>query len=233
MDAAVASFRAVPRPPRGSGGPWVLPQHGVQEPLQLLGGRVDVRVLADDLVESGRVTVPGERGTSGGRVQTDRAQGEQVTARVDGPAVCLFRRHPGRGSHQLSSGSHCLDRGQPRDAEVNDDGVLRAQNHVGGCDVAMDDPGPVDLFERGQQVGSQPLDMFRGHAKDLAEVRLQRRALDELGRHPVLTVVLAVTEDSRHMRSTDGLGRGDLAPEALEEFVVGMKIGAHHLRGDC
>ncbi len=80
----------------------------------------------------------------------DGPEREQVGAPVDRPAQRLLRRHVERGPEEVPAGRQVsLLLGQPRDAEVQDLGLARGQEHdVGGLDVAVDDPLSMRVVQR-------------------------------------------------------------------------------------
>nr|WP_233617726.1 hypothetical protein [Actinomadura sp. WAC 06369] len=147
----------------------------------------------------------------------------------------LLRRHERRGAPlQTGGGDPCAALGEERQAEVDDAGAVRAEQHVRGLEVAVDDPLGVDVLERGgdadgrllQGVGAQgavPLHLLgQGRAGDVLD--------DEVRRVGVRVGV----QQSGRAAAPEASQHGDLAPEARGDgaVLVAHQFGADRLDGD-
>ena len=118
----------------------------------------------------------------------------------------------------------------------NEDSAVRRQQDVGGLDVAMDDPAAMRGVERVSDLGEDHNGLPRFERAVLVEVLAQRRPVHELHDDRLDVAVGAGVEDRHDPRMREP-GRGHrLAPEPLDERVVGgemrMQQLHRHLAGE-
>ena len=126
--------------------------------------------------------LPRERQLAGGQLVQHDADGEDVGAKIERPALDVLGRHVRRRAEQLAGDGHPLEVDDLRDAEVHQlDEPVVADHHVLGLHVAVDDAETV-------RVGERAADLDADHRGDLGEARLvladellERLPVDELG----------------------------------------------------
>ena len=133
-------------------------------------------------------------------------------------ALGLLRRHVGRGARYQAPLAVAKALG---DAEVHDHHPARSGDHdVLGLDVAMDEACIVDGFETGQELRGDLSCLVEVQRRPFLENLLQRRAVDVLHRHQLLTVELLEIEDPADVGRDHLARRADLLAQGLEGFAV-------------
>ena len=167
------------------------------------------------------------------RVVEHAAERVDVGPRVDLAALELLRRHEVRGADPLPR------RRQPRvradhlgEAEVGEIGVLAAEQHVRGLDVAVHEADRVRGVQRRADLAGD-----RGHAlgRQRALTReqvLQVRALHVAHDQVEVPGLLARRVDGDHVRVVDRRGDARLALEALAEAGVAGAVRGDELERD-
>ncbi|CAM5482527.1 hypothetical protein SALBM217S_03818 [Streptomyces griseoloalbus] len=99
-----------------------------------------------------------ERQRAGRRVGQHRAEAEHVARGRDAVAAHLLGRHEaGRADERAGAGEPAVGHGLQRagDAEVDDARPVDGDEHVGRLEVAVDDPGRVDVLEGVRETGGE------------------------------------------------------------------------------
>jgi hypothetical protein len=210
-----------------------LAQDGDEGPVLRRVGEVECGILVGDLVEDRHDPVRVERARAAHQLVEHRARGEEVAAAVHHLAAHLLRRHVFGGAHHHPRPRDVAHR-EAGDAEVHDlDAAFPGEEHVGGLDVAVDDP---DLVRVGQalQHGDHDADLAleaegRGGPHHVEEVVPAEELHRDVGR-PV--GVVAEIEDGHHVGVHHARDRARLALEAVLLLGVARDLGQHHLEGD-
>jgi hypothetical protein len=221
--------------------------HGGAEARQRLVERArrasvaDARLHPHHLAEDGVDALAVEEAPPDHHLVEERPQGEEVAAPVQGLSRELLGghvrrralRHPGlRGvsPHPLGFG----------DAEVADlDDAIAADEHIGGLEVAVDQPAPqprrlhpVRVVQRaGDGLGDGERDRWRQAALD-RERAVERDAVDELHGDPRQAAVLAEVVGLDDVGVVEQAAEARLAHErAAETRVVLRDVRADELDG--
>ena len=179
----------------------------------------------------GVVRAGGEGRPAGERLVEDHPQRVEVGAAVDRPAARLLRRQVRRGAElhpRPGEGGVAEHLG---DAEVGQQQavVLGAQEHVLRLDVAVDDPAPVGVVERGRRLPQVLARLRQAERALLAQAVVEGAPLD-VGHHQVGGVVgLAVVVDGEDVGVVERGDRLRLALEARQEVGVRGEVGVEHL----
>jgi len=183
----------------------------------------------DDPIEQGvGGAVP--EGRDPGGVAQHRAQREDVGGGGDlaRPRDLLGRHETRRPDHRSGAGERgALQR--PGDAEVDDARSVVGQQDVGGLEVAVHQPRPVDGLQRLGQPGGQDAQRVLRQRPLLGEHRRQRRPRDVGGDQPGRVAVGVGVDDGSGVEAADPPGRLDLGGEPLPELRIGRQLRPHHL----
>jgi hypothetical protein len=106
-----------------------------------------VRLFVHDPVHDGGHAVGAECQLAGGGVDHRHRPGEYVDGAGRASAGQLLGCHVGRGADEPAGDRRRV--GEPGDAEVDDAGAVRSEQHIGRLEVAMHHPRTVDRGQRG------------------------------------------------------------------------------------
>ena len=110
--------------------------------------------------------------------------------------------------------------GRAGDTEVDDARAVLGEQHVGGLEVAVHDPGAVHGLERLGHPGQQAPDGVLGHRAVRRHRLRERRAGDVRGGHPGPRPLHLRVDDGRGVQALHPLRRGDLLLETAAELGV-------------
>ncbi len=188
---------------------------GLDEGAQLVREAFEVRSLAQQHEDGldGVGAVEG-RVARGGEHQhgTER---EDVARAGDAAGVLrLLGGHVGGGAHGHVGHRQTCVRNAGRDAEVDDPGAVLDDQHVGGLEVAVDQPGAVDRLKR------------------LGDAR--REPAHRLGRHGPALVHYLLEGGGGHVRGGQpGHGRTGIGVDHGRRVEAGDRPGGLHLTGEA
>ena len=215
------------RPRRG-----VLRQAGLDDRRDPRGHAAQVGRHRHDPVERrgglvGRERAARRRGPGQRRAQREHVALGAALAR----ALDLLGGHEVRRADDLAGDGEPRRVDRPRDPEVDHSGPAGGEEHVGGLQVAVDEPGRVDRRQRlGEPAGQVEQRVLR-HRPVGEHGLAQRRPFDELRGEPRRLAVRVGVEHARGEQAHDRRGRGDLPPEPLPEAGVVGEVVADHLDG--
>ncbi len=221
------------------------------------GGR---RILPDHAHEDGGDVLRRECRAADEEEIEDGPEREQVGATVDRPAQRLLRRHVERGPEEVPARRQVsLLLGQSRDAEVQDLGLARGQEHdVGGLDVAVNDPLPMRVVQPFRHALHDAERLAPRHGAGRGHDRGERLAVQVLEGHEQRARFRIATDVVHDHDVRVGQARGDLGlreepslelfplvggdgegePDGLEgdgppeDRVQGLVHDAHHSAAD-
>src|SRR5690606_26284254 len=132
--------------------------------------------------------------------------------------------HAGRGERGLA--------GAQRDAEVGElDRAVGGDEHVGGLDVPVDDPGLVHGVQPARALREERQQPVRGHGSLTAQQPRQRLARHVLQDEEAGAVPLAVVEDDGDVRVDHPARVARLGPQPGQRRSVADEVGPQHLGG--
>lgn len=201
--------------------------------LGYLGGEfTELRLLVHDPVQHPVRGAVAEGAHAGRGERRDLAEREHIGRPGDLPAQRLLGRHESGcpdGGPAVGEGGGI--RGSCH-AEVDDAGSVQGEQHVRRLEVAVHDPGPMDVLEglghpRGQQEhrrhGQRPV-LLDGVGEG---------GPGNVGRgEPGRTAVGVAVENGRRVHALYATGVGDLLAEPLAEVGVVGQLGTDDLHGD-
>ena len=185
----------------------------------------------------GELGVATERRPAGEREEEHAAERVDVGATVERPALDLLGRRVGGGAeHRAAGAREPVDRLLPaREAEVAQVGVRRlwraGDQHVGGLDVAVDEPARMGGVERSGDLAQQLRRRGRRQRAALDHQLAQVRAVDPAHRDEEALVLLARLVDGDHVRMLERGGHARLAHEARAELRIARQLGRDQLEG--
>ncbi|CAM5616201.1 putative protein OS=Streptomyces antimycoticus OX=68175 GN=SSPO_048670 PE=4 SV=1 [Streptomyces antimycoticus] len=177
-----------------------------------------------------------ERLTSGGGEGEHRAQAEDIARGGDRLAAHLLGRHEtGRaddraGHRQIAArgGAHGVQ--GARDAEVDNARTVDGDEDVGRLEIAVDQPGAVDVAQReGQSVRQDPQRALGQRTEVLGDDAVQGRTADVAGGHPGHLGVGVGVEHGGGPLAADPCGRLHLPLEAAAEVGLSCEFGLYEL----
>ncbi|PPS68938.1 hypothetical protein BZZ08_07356 [Streptomyces sp. MH60] len=220
--------------PRGG----ILPQAVAYEVGDALGHALQVGFLLRDAEHQGvHTAVRGAEGQPArGGVGKDRAEAEDVARGRDTVAAHLLGRHEaGRTDERAGTGESAVGHRLQGagDAEVDDAGAVDGDQDVGRLEVAVDDPGGVDVLERVRQTGAQrAYGALRQRAVVVPDDLLEAGPRDVPGGHPRHGRLGVRVQYGRRPVPADPARGLDLLPEPLAELLQRGQFLAHQLHGD-
>jgi hypothetical protein len=181
----------------------------------------------------GRHRAVGERRPAGQRREQHAAERVHVGAGVGAAAAQLLRRAVLDGPDPLARlGQARVRARQPREPEVTQIGVRAGQQHVGGFDVAVHEPGPVRGVQCRPHLGDHVGRQRRRQRAALAQQRVQVGPADVAHHQVQRPVVLAGRVDRDHVRMVDRRGHPRLSLEPLAEALVAGAVRRQQLQRD-
>ncbi len=203
-----------------------------------------IKALRDDVVPDARqvrqvgrggqrIPVAAVGGVTGRGEQQRPAESEDVRGLVGvlQPAALLRRRVRGTAHGEARCGLVPGLR-QVRQAEVDDPRTLRYQQHVSWFEIAVHQPGVVNIAKRPGDANRQAPDRPLGQRPGALHHLLQRRPWHQLGGQPQRLFISAVTLQAWHVFAGDSLDRPDFLAEAGPESSIPGQLGLHDLNGD-
>src|SRR5436190_10628596 len=174
--------------------------------------------------------VADERLTPGEHFVHDYAEAKDIAPRVYIAAAGLFRRHVGYRAHYrtgcgqlLSScglfrtGGSSSRLGELCKAEIEHLYItVRAQHHIFGLDIAMDDAGPVRCVESLGDLDHGLEYLVERHRGGERDVFAQRHTFDQLGGNVVLPVYFTDLVYGQNIRMIERRRRLRLLDETLQ-----------------
>ncbi|CUW29590.1 hypothetical protein TUE45_04299 [Streptomyces reticuli] len=203
---------------------------GLDQRAQLVRQAGEVRALAEQH-EDGLDRVGAVEGrVAGGREDEGGAEGEDVAGAGDAAGVLgLLGGHVGGGADGDVRHRQAGVRDAGGDAEVDHPGAVLDHQHVGGLEVAVDQPGPVDGLEGLGHARREPAHGLGRQRPALVHYLFQRGRGDVGGGQPGHGGARVGVDHGRGVEAGDRAGRLHLAGEAdAEELVLGQ-LGAHRL----
>ncbi len=222
----------------GRAGRRVLAEAVADQVGDALGDARQVGFLLGDAEHQGvDSAVGGAEGQGAGRrVGEDGAEAEDVAGRGDPVAPHLFRCHEtGRADQRTGAGEPvpCEGLQGARYAEVDDAGTVDGHQHVGRLEVAVDDPGGVDILQRVREPGRE--DPYRplGQCPVVApDDLLQCGSRHIPGGHPRHRGLGVRVQHGCRPVPADPLRGPHLLPEPGPELLLRGQFLAHQLHRD-
>ena len=208
-------------------------ESGLQRAGRRLGQAPQVRLPVEDTAHDGR----GRTGAEGGPPR--RGEGDDGRKR---PPVRLGVGVPAVQDDGIAVAGGVGERpghGQARvlaelgDAEIDEDGPLRADHDVRRLEVAVEDPDAVDRFDGLPQAPGEVGEVAAVVDPRVGDVLFEGRAVDELGDDESLRLVGLGVDDFRDEGAADLLKHGDLAPQPAAARLLGQEPGVEELQGDA
>ena len=173
--------------------------------------------------------VTDDRHLPGARLHEDHRERVQVGATVERPAG-LLRRRIARGADEAAGRLRPRRLGQrtgePEVGDAHD--PVRVEEQVRRLDVAVHDPAPVRIRQRGSNLPADVRGLLGREVIAHVEQAAQRSTLQQLDDHERDAVVLAPVVDGHHVRVVECGGHLGLGPEApLEPAVVAERVVEH------
>ena len=172
---------------------------------------------------------------AGGAEQERRPEGEHVGGRPHQLAPRLLRGHElGRADHGTGDGEPAggvADRGDPEVGEERAAGLV--EQHVGGLDVAVDDPVPVGLGQGPEQGVGQDVDLAGGEGSVMGHL-LAQGAAGEVGQdEDDVVAVVDDVEQGDDVRVAEARQSGGFSsdPVAGTMHLVGAAVQQQTLAG--
>ena len=172
-----------------------------------------------------------ERRLPAGRVGDRHGPGEDVRRRPGLADDLLGRHEPGRAERDAGLG----EAGRVQrlgDAEVDDLRAARGEEHVGGLEVPMHDPGRVDRRQRLRQPGRQAVQHPGVERPAGVDVLRQRGSVGVLGDQERFRRLGIGLDHPDRAYALDPGQHGDLTAEPDPELRVVGQFGAQHLHRD-
>ena len=180
-----------------------------------------------------RDRVAQERRSAGERREQHAAERVHVRAGVVRAGVELLRGHVVDGAEEVAGGRQPRVRaGEAREAEVGQVRVVVAEEHVGGLDVAMHEPGGMCRVQRSRHLVDDRGGAGRLEPAGVADQLVQVGPRDPAHHEVQPPVLLAGLVDGDHVRVIDRGRHPRLALEALAEVAVGGVLGGDQLERD-
>jgi hypothetical protein len=123
-----------------------------------------------------------------------------------------------------------LNAGRPV-AEVDHARAVRAEQDVGGLEVAVHHPRAVDRGQRGGRAHGQPLQLALGQRAPVVDAFLKGRAVDELADDVAALALGRGLDDAGGDERLDGVDRVELTGQPLQDR--GVRRGPQHLDRDA
>ncbi len=199
---------------------------------QFIGHARQVGLVVDHLIRDQIRTVRIEGAAPGGGVHDQRAEREHVGGRAHVPWLAeLFRRHERRSADQFAGLRPQFTVRGAGDAEVDDFRTVVRQQDVAGLEVAVDDPGPVDVPQCLGESGHQMTQPRGGHRAVPLHVLGERRPGNEQRCHPRAFGLGIGVHDRCGEGTADPPGGRDLLTEPPPELGVLGELGVYDLDG--
>ncbi len=177
-----------------------------------------------------------ERRPAGGREGQHRAEAEDVAGRREHLAAALLGRHePGRPHGRAGPRQAVTAALQGAgDAEVDDARPVDGDHHIGRLEVAVHEPGGVDVPQRPHQAVPQDAQgAFRQPAVRLGDDLVQRGSRDIPRGHPGRLGLGVAAQDRRGPVAADRARGLDLLLEPSAELGLCRELRLDQLDGHC
>ena len=181
----------------------------------------------------------GEGGLPGDQLVEHDAEREEIGAMVELEPERLLGAHVARRAEHLAElgarrgalGARAVRLGHAGDAEIEDLGgpAAIAEHDVRRLDVAVDDAEPVGIIERAGDLGADPGDGLERHPARLAQMLVERDAVEQFHGDIGKAVRLADVVDGDDVGVRERAGGPGLAQEAADQADILPELGLQHL----